>query len=99
MHAPVIQFATMCGGRRVTFHVLGSGPGIAVLFPYHVNHIALNWRVPLQRACLFVSQGYPSLAAGTGDAVQFRLDPPPVGAHNSTNAPSRRQSNGGLSDR
>lgn len=50
MPAPVVQFATMADGGRVAFHVLGTGPGIAMLYPYHVNHIALNWRVPLHRA-------------------------------------------------
>ena len=50
MPAPVVQFATMVDGGRIAFHVLGSGPGIAMLYPYHVNHIALNWRVPLHRA-------------------------------------------------
>jgi DNA-binding CsgD family transcriptional regulator/pimeloyl-ACP methyl ester carboxylesterase len=34
---------------HVSFNVLGSGPHIAVLFPYHVNHLALNWCVPLHR--------------------------------------------------
>ena len=50
MPAPVVQFATMGDGGRIAFHVLGTGPGIAMLYPYHVNHIALNWRVPLHRA-------------------------------------------------
>ena len=40
----------MGDGGRIAFHVLGTGPGIAMLYPYHVNHIALNWRVPLHRA-------------------------------------------------
>jgi DNA-binding CsgD family transcriptional regulator/pimeloyl-ACP methyl ester carboxylesterase len=39
----------MAGGGRVAFHVLGTGPAVAMLFPYHVNHLALNWRVPLHR--------------------------------------------------
>ena len=50
MPAPVVQFATMDDGGRIAFHVLGTGPGIAMLYPYHVNHIALNWHVPLHRA-------------------------------------------------
>jgi hypothetical protein len=50
MGAPVVQFATMGRGGRVAFHVLGTGPRMAMLYPYHVNHIALNWRVPLHRA-------------------------------------------------
>lgn len=50
MSAPVVEFATMSGGGRVAFHTLGKGPPIALLYPCHVNHIALNWRVPLHRA-------------------------------------------------
>lgn len=50
MPAPFVQFATMGDGGRVAFHVLGTGPAIAMLYPYHINHIALNWRVPLHRA-------------------------------------------------
>jgi DNA-binding NarL/FixJ family response regulator len=50
MSAPVVQFANSGDGGRIAFHVLGTGPGIAMLYPYHVNHIALNWRVPLHRA-------------------------------------------------
>lgn len=52
MAAPVIQFATMADGGRVAFHVLGSGPAVALLFPYHVNHLTLNWRVPLHRGAI-----------------------------------------------
>lgn len=50
MPAPVVQFAAMDDGGRIAFHVVGTGPGIAMLYPYHVNHIALNWHVPLHRA-------------------------------------------------
>ena len=50
MPAPPVQFARMRNGGRIAFHVLGAGPGIAMLHPYHVNHIALDWRVPLRRA-------------------------------------------------
>lgn len=49
---PRIQFAEAADGRRVAFHVLGTGPAVAMLFPYHVNHLALNWRVPLHRAAM-----------------------------------------------
>ena len=52
MATPVIQFATMADGGRVAFHVLGSGPAVAMLFPYHVNHLTLNWRVPLHRGAI-----------------------------------------------
>ena len=49
MAEPVVQFARAHGGGRVAFHVLGSGPAVAMLFPYHVNHLMLNWHVPLHR--------------------------------------------------
>ncbi|MCA1651826.1 MAG: alpha/beta hydrolase [Acidobacteria bacterium] len=52
MATPVIQFATMADGGRVAFHVLGRGPAVAMLFPYHVNHLTLNWRVPLHRGAI-----------------------------------------------
>ena len=42
----------MPDGGRVAFHVLGKGPAVAVLFPYHVNHLTLNWRVPLHRGAI-----------------------------------------------
>jgi DNA-binding CsgD family transcriptional regulator/pimeloyl-ACP methyl ester carboxylesterase len=42
----------MADGSRVAFHVLGTGPAVAMLFPYHVNHLTLNWRVPLHRGAI-----------------------------------------------
>lgn len=42
----------MPDGGRVAFHVLGKGPAVALLFPYHVNHLTLNWRVPLHRGAI-----------------------------------------------
>lgn len=52
MTTPEIQFAPMSDGGRVAFHVLGKGPAVAMLFPYHVNHLRLNWRVPLHRGAI-----------------------------------------------
>lgn len=52
MTNPVIQFAQSADGNRVAFHVLGTGPAIAMVFPYHVNHLTLNWRVPLHRGAM-----------------------------------------------
>lgn len=52
MATPVTQFAAMADGGRVAFHVLGKGPAVAMLFPYHVNHLTLNWRVPLHRGAI-----------------------------------------------
>ncbi len=49
MRPPSIRFATTLDGARIAFHVLGKGPAVVVLFPYHVNHLALNWQVPLHR--------------------------------------------------
>jgi DNA-binding CsgD family transcriptional regulator/pimeloyl-ACP methyl ester carboxylesterase len=52
MDAPATQFAPAAGGDRIAFQVLGKGPAIAMLFPYHVNHLTLNWRVPLHRSAM-----------------------------------------------
>lgn len=49
MALPTIQYANTSDGLRVAFHVLGQGPPVALLFPYHVNHLKLNWKVPLHR--------------------------------------------------
>src|SRR5579884_4053895 len=48
---PVVQSVPVTGGR-VAFHVLGRGPAVAMLFPYHVNHLTLNWSVPLHRGAM-----------------------------------------------
>lgn len=42
----------MADGGRVAFHVLGSGAPVAMLFPFHINHLELNWRVPLHRRAM-----------------------------------------------
>src|SRR5712692_11837055 len=52
MALPAIHFAVTANGRRVAYHVLGRGPAVAMLFPNHVNHLTLNWRVPLHRAAI-----------------------------------------------
>jgi DNA-binding CsgD family transcriptional regulator/pimeloyl-ACP methyl ester carboxylesterase len=46
MVLPKVRYAD---GERIAFHVLGKGPAVAILFPYHVNHLTLNWQVPLHR--------------------------------------------------
>jgi DNA-binding CsgD family transcriptional regulator/pimeloyl-ACP methyl ester carboxylesterase len=46
MVLPKIHYAN---DSRIAFHVLGKGPAVAILFPYHVNHLTLNWQVPLHR--------------------------------------------------
>lgn len=52
MAKPFIEFVRLADGKRVAFHVLGKGPAVAMLFPYHVNHLALNWCVPLHRSAM-----------------------------------------------
>ena len=52
MAAPAIQFATTADGCRIAFHVMGTGPAVAMLFPCHVNHLTLNWHVPLHRGAI-----------------------------------------------
>ena len=46
MVQPEIRYAD---GTSIAFHVLGKGPAVVILFPYHVNHLILNWQVPLHR--------------------------------------------------
>jgi len=52
MAPPTIRYATTGDSLRVAFHTLGEGPAVVMLFPYHVNHLALNWRVPLHRGAI-----------------------------------------------
>ena len=50
--APPIRHATTRDGVRVSYHTLGDGPPVVMLFPYHVNHLALNWEVALHRGAI-----------------------------------------------
>ena len=52
MAVPTIRYATTRDAIRVAFHTLGEGPAVVMLFPYHVNHLALNWRVPVHRGAI-----------------------------------------------
>ena len=52
MALPPIRYATTRDGVGVAFHALGDGPAIVILFPYHVNHLALNWEVALHRGAI-----------------------------------------------
>src|SRR5262249_6798248 len=49
MAMPTVQYTKTADGVRIAFHVLGKGPAVAILYPYHVNHLTLNWQVPLHR--------------------------------------------------
>jgi DNA-binding CsgD family transcriptional regulator/pimeloyl-ACP methyl ester carboxylesterase len=49
---PTIRYARSSTGESIAFHVLGRGPAVVMLFPYHVNHLALNWQVPLHRGAI-----------------------------------------------
>ena len=63
MPLPVVPYASSPGGARIAFHVIGNGPAVAMLFPYHVNHLALNWSVPLHRGAMtFLARRFASLA-------------------------------------
>src|SRR5688572_20592755 len=79
MAAPVVQFAPMPDGGRVAFHVLGKGPAVALLFPYHVNHLTLNWRVPLHRGAIqFLARHFTVInldfrGAGLSDPLNCEL--------------------------
>lgn len=50
MAPPNIRYTYTSDGVPIAFHALGKGPAVAILFPYHVNHLTLNWHVPLHRA-------------------------------------------------
>jgi DNA-binding CsgD family transcriptional regulator/pimeloyl-ACP methyl ester carboxylesterase len=52
MALPPIRHATTTDGIRIAFHTLGQGPAVVMLFPYHVNHLALNWQVSLHRGAI-----------------------------------------------
>ncbi len=44
-----IRHAMTVDGVRIAHHALGDGPPVVLLFPYHVNHLRLNWEVELHR--------------------------------------------------
>lgn len=79
MSAPVTRFAVMADGGRVAFHVLGSGAPLAMLFPFHINHLELNWRVPLHRGAMeFLSRHFTVVnldfrGAGLSDPLHGEL--------------------------
>jgi DNA-binding CsgD family transcriptional regulator/pimeloyl-ACP methyl ester carboxylesterase len=52
MALPPIRHATTSDGIRIAFHTVGEGPAVVMLFPYHVNHLALNWQVSLHRGAI-----------------------------------------------
>lgn len=39
-------------GRSIAYSTVGTGPALVTLFPYHVNHLTLNWQVPLHRGAI-----------------------------------------------
>ena len=52
MALPPIRHAKTSDGISIAFHTLGEGPAVVMLFPYHVNHLALNWQVSLHRGAI-----------------------------------------------
>jgi DNA-binding CsgD family transcriptional regulator/pimeloyl-ACP methyl ester carboxylesterase len=46
---PVMQRALTTDGQSIAYSTLGTGPALVMVFPYHVNHLTLNWQVPLHR--------------------------------------------------
>lgn len=69
----------MADGGRTAFHVLGGGSPLAVLFPYHINHLTLNWRVPLHRGAIeFLARHFTVInldfrGAGLSDGLNGEL--------------------------
>jgi len=49
---PTLRHAKTADGVRIAFYAVGDGPAVVMLFPYHVNHLALNWQVPLHRGAI-----------------------------------------------
>lgn len=49
MALPPIRHARTRDGVHIAFHTMGEGHPCLLLFPYHVNHLALNWEVGLHR--------------------------------------------------
>lgn len=49
---PPIRYVRTTDGSQIAFHAVGHGPAVVLLFPYHVNHLTLNWRVPLHRRAI-----------------------------------------------
>ncbi len=58
MAIPNIRYASTSDGGAVGLHVIGIGPPVVTLFPYHVNHLTLNWQVPLHRGAFEYLAGY-----------------------------------------
>src|SRR5678815_3696966 len=52
MAMPTLRHATTADGVRIAFYAVGDGPAVVMLFPYHVNHLALNWEVALHRGAI-----------------------------------------------
>ncbi len=49
---PAIRTATTADGVRIAYHTIGKGPPVVMLFPYHVNHLRLNWQVARHRRAM-----------------------------------------------
>jgi DNA-binding CsgD family transcriptional regulator/pimeloyl-ACP methyl ester carboxylesterase len=46
---PRLRRTRTTDGFEIAYHVTGQGPPLLLLFPYHVNHLRLNWDVGLHR--------------------------------------------------
>ena len=69
VRTPTIRYARSSTGESIAFHVVGHGPAVVLLFPYHVNHLALNWRVPLHRgATQFLARYFTVINLDFSDA-------------------------------
>lgn len=49
---PAICHVVSGDGTRIAYHVLGAGPPLVLLFPYHVNDLIRNWSVPAHREAI-----------------------------------------------
>jgi DNA-binding NarL/FixJ family response regulator len=77
---PTIRHATTTDDARIAYYTLGSGPALVLLFPYHINHLVLNWDVPLHRRGMkllaerFTVVNLDLRGAGRSDTGPMQLD-------------------------
>jgi len=63
MEGPPTRYATTPDGVKVAYFSIGQGPVVVMLYPYHMNHLQLNWRVRLHRHAMEVLATENSLVA------------------------------------
>jgi DNA-binding CsgD family transcriptional regulator/pimeloyl-ACP methyl ester carboxylesterase len=49
---PQVERVVLPDGVKLAHHVIGDGPWVLMLFPYHVNHLEFTWATPLHRQAI-----------------------------------------------